>query len=80
MKRSPGPIYVAQGGSKTDVIPRRQYRSDLSCDRPWSFGLDGVKDIESLRGLGSSEARKALSQLRHFFFTAPAEAFEPYRR
>ncbi len=44
------------------------------------FGLDDIREMGSLRGLGSSEARQALPQLRQLFFTEPADAFEPYRR
>ncbi|HEX8459218.1 MAG TPA: CBASS cGAMP-activated phospholipase [Pyrinomonadaceae bacterium] len=43
------------------------------------FGLDMVKEINSLQGLGDSEARKALPQLRPVFFADPAEAFQPCR-
>lgn len=42
------------------------------------FGLDVTKEIDSLRGLGFSEARKALSSLKLVFFGKPAEKFEPY--
>jgi hypothetical protein len=42
------------------------------------FGLDTVKEIPSLRGLGETEARKALPTIRPVFFEGPmAEAFEP---
>lgn len=41
------------------------------------FSLDGIKELESLRGLGYSEARKAKPRLHPVFFTAPAEAFSP---
>lgn len=41
------------------------------------FGLDGVKEAESLRGLGFSEARKALPSMRPIFFDEPAESFTP---
>lgn len=40
------------------------------------FGLDVVKGIESLKGLGDSEARKALPTIQSFF-TDKAEAFVP---
>ncbi len=42
------------------------------------FGLDGVGEINSLKGLGYSEARKALPNLKPVFFTKPAEKFVPY--
>lgn len=40
------------------------------------FGLDIVKEINSLKGLGDSEARKALPSLESFF-TDKVEAFVP---
>lgn len=40
------------------------------------FGLDVIKGIESLKGLGDSEARKALPAIQSFF-TDKAEAFIP---
>lgn len=40
------------------------------------FGLDVIKGIESLKGLGDSEARKALPNIG-FFFTDKAEPFVP---
>jgi uncharacterized protein len=43
------------------------------------FKMDSIKDIEALRGLGYSEARKALPQL-HKWLTETAEPFEPYRK
>lgn len=42
------------------------------------FELDRVSEIPSLRGIGDSEARKALPQLRPLFFSAPVrEDFVP---
>ena len=43
------------------------------------FKMDSIKDIEALRGLGYSEARKALPQLRTWL-TETADPFEPYRK
>ena len=43
------------------------------------FGLDNVKEITSLRGLGSTEARIAIPSLKEVFFKAQAEAFKPYK-
>lgn len=40
------------------------------------FGLDVIKGIDLLKGLGSSEARKALPLIQHFF-TRKAEKFIP---
>lgn len=48
---------------------------------PGRFGLDVVNEIPSLRGLGDTEARGALPQLRRQFFDhGPADAFTPYRQ
>ncbi len=47
---------------------------------PGRFKLDVLREIESLRGLGDSEARKALPRLREMFFSAAAEPFEPHRK
>jgi hypothetical protein len=48
------------------VVPRRR------------FSIDKASAITSLIGLGSSEARKALPELRKTFFESPAAPFEPY--
>lgn len=45
---------------------------------PGRFQLDGICDIPALRGLGDSEARKALPRLRTTFFTEQVETFRPY--
>ena len=42
------------------------------------FSLDNPKEICSLTGLGDTEARKALPQLREVFFTNPAEPFNAF--
>jgi uncharacterized protein len=39
------------------------------------YRLDGVKQIEDLRGLGYSEARQALPYIRERFFDRPCEPF-----
>lgn len=45
---------------------------------PGKFGLDGIKEINSLKGLGDSEARKALPKLKEIFFNGQkADDFEP---
>ncbi|MBI4611944.1 MAG: patatin-like phospholipase family protein [Candidatus Rokubacteria bacterium] len=44
------------------------------------FRLDDPREIDSLKGLGSAEARKALPELRPVFFQQAAETFEPYHR
>lgn len=43
------------------------------------FSLDSVSEIRSLKGLGHSEARKALPGLRTLFFEGIAEEFQPTR-
>ncbi len=43
------------------------------------FRLDAAKDIESLRGLGANEARRAIPALKPWL-TAKAAPFEPYYR
>lgn len=47
---------------------------------PGRFSLDSIDGISSLKGLGQSEARKALPQLRPMFFVEPADPFEPYHK
>ncbi|MFM7603416.1 MAG: hypothetical protein ACKO7R_19805 [Pseudanabaena sp.] len=45
---------------------------------PDKFGLDGIKEINTLKGLGDSEARKALPKLKEIFFNGQkADDFEP---
>ena len=39
------------------------------------FAIDSIREIPSLRGLGDSEARKALPNLRQAFLTDPADPF-----
>ena len=40
------------------------------------FSLDGTEEINSLKGLGDSEARQALPELRENFLNKPAEPFD----
>jgi len=45
------------------------------------FGLDSYKEIESLKGLGSSEARKAIPKLRDLLdFSVKTDYFEPFHK
>lgn len=44
------------------------------------FKLDGVKEILSLKGLGYSEARKALPKLEDIFFQVKAKEFIPFHQ
>ena len=44
------------------------------------FGLDQTKEIDSLKGLGDSEAREALPKLSEVFFGSPAEPFNACHR
>jgi patatin-like phospholipase/acyl hydrolase len=48
------------------VVPNRRFR------------LDAPRDIESLRGLGASEARKAWPSLQRVFLGEPAAPFVPH--
>ncbi|HYF97814.1 MAG TPA: hypothetical protein VD770_02410, partial [Coxiellaceae bacterium] len=41
------------------------------------FGLDSVKEIDSLKGLGVSEARKEFPHIKDFF-VQKSEEFKPY--
>ena len=43
------------------------------------FRLDSVKELLSLRGLGASEARKALPRVRELFCQTHVEPFVPFR-
>ncbi len=43
------------------------------------FSLDSVKEIPSLRGLGASEARKALPRVRELFCQTHVEPFVPFQ-
>lgn len=44
------------------------------------FSLDGIKGIPPLKGLGATEARKALPKIKPLFFAAPAEQFTPFHQ
>ena len=44
------------------------------------FSLDGIKEIDSLKGLGDFQARQALPELRKVFLSCPAEPFEPFHK
>ncbi len=48
------------------VVPRRR------------FNLDGTKEINSLKGLGHSEARHALPKLQEIFLGNPVEPFDAF--
>ena len=45
---------------------------------PGRFSLDDTREIRSLKGLGHSEARKALPKLREVFLGIPAEPFDAF--
>jgi hypothetical protein len=47
---------------------------------PGRFTLDGIKELNSLVGLGRSEAREAFPLLEQPFFTQPCQKFEPLHR
>ena len=44
------------------------------------FSLDKTREISSLKGLGNTEARKALPQLQELFFGNQVEPFNPINR
>ena len=44
------------------------------------FSLDNVKEIDSLKGHGTSQARHALPKLREIFLGDHAEVFIPFRK
>ncbi len=45
---------------------------------PGRFKLDSIKGMKSLKGLGDSEARKAIPLLRYVFFDKTANDFVPF--
>jgi patatin-like phospholipase/acyl hydrolase len=44
------------------------------------FSLDKTSEFDSLKGLGDSEARKALPEIRKLFLDSPAEKFVPLKQ
>ena len=44
------------------------------------FSLDGIKEIDSLKGLGDFQARHALPKLREVFLDNPAEPFKAFHK
>lgn len=67
-------------GMATHLIADRNNLVRISPTVSQAFTLDNVSEIRSLKGLGDSEARKALPSLRPMFFTQSADAFVPYNR
>ena len=65
-------------GMATHLVSDRDNLVRISPSVSQAFTLDNVREIRSLKGLGDSEARKALPLLRPMFFTHPAEDFVPY--
>lgn len=70
---SMGTAAVLMGGHK------RIFRICPSVE-PGRFGMDTIHEMNALRGLGASEARHAIPQLKEMFLTVPAEPFEPFRK
>jgi hypothetical protein len=64
-------------GMATHLIGDRQKLVRISPIVNTSFTLDNVREIPSLRGLGESEARKALPSVRPLFLAANADPFVP---
>lgn len=67
-------------GTAAHLVSDRRNVIRISPMLPTGFTLDSIGEMETLIGLGESEARKALPELRPLFFGEPAEAFEPSHR
>jgi uncharacterized protein len=67
-------------GMATHLLADRANLVRISPSVTHSFTLDNVREIQSLKGLGDSEARKALPQLRPLFLTEHADEFMPNHR
>jgi hypothetical protein len=65
-------------GMATHLIGDRNNLVRISPTVNEAFTLDNVREIRSLKGLGDSEARKALPFLRPMFYTHPADEFVPH--
>ena len=65
-------------GMATHLIGDRNNLVRISPTVSEAFTLDNVREIRSLKGLGDSEARKALPFLRPLFFAHPADEFVPH--
>jgi patatin-like phospholipase/acyl hydrolase len=65
-------------GMATHLIGDRNNLVRISPIVSEAFTLDNVREIRSLKGLGDSEARKALPSLRPLFFAHPADEFVPH--
>jgi len=65
-------------GMATHLIGDRNNLVRISPTVSETFTLDNVREIRSLKGLGDSEARKALPFLRPMFFAHPADEFVPH--
>ncbi|MNI99360.1 hypothetical protein D3C73_1584260 [compost metagenome] len=44
------------------------------------FSLDGIKEINSLKGMGFTKAREALPVIEKVFFDHLADPFQPYHQ
>lgn len=65
-------------GMAMHLVPDRRNVIRISPIVGDRYTLDGRDDIKSLKGIGSSEARKALSDIRDLFFDHPVtEEFKP---
>lgn len=65
-------------GMAMHLVPDRRNIIRISPVVGDRYSLDGRDDVSSLKGIGSSEARKALSDIRGLFFDEPlAEEFRP---
>jgi hypothetical protein len=66
-------------GMAQHLVPDRRAIKRYSPVVGAHYTLDGREDIQSLKGLGVSEARKAVPELADYFFNQPiAEQFVPF--
>jgi len=69
---------VSYGMAKLLVGPANLIRINPTMENG-RFSLDSTKQTRSLKGLGSTEARKLYPDLKERFFSTPADQFIPYK-
>jgi len=68
-------------GMAQNLISERENITRISPLVGKRYELDGSDEIPSLKGLGASEAHKALPSLKLIFFNQPVtEVFQPHHR
>lgn len=67
----------ASMGTAIHLVSDRRNIVRVAPTLPADFKLDSIDEISTLVGLGDSEARKAIPDVRGLFFGAPAGAFAP---